>query len=173
MLPLLIGLCLCVLLAGVVLLIVLSRRAAHFGSLAGTRIYQDSPQRPGELLFASSLPLCGKPDYLIKTPEGIVPVEYKSGRTAPPVPYQNHVFQLMAYCLLVAEHYGSRPAHGILKYQDREFTIAYTAAYEEELRRIVAEMVQLKTTDDPLPFSRLYLCRSCRQELHLNSGSRV
>jgi CRISPR-associated exonuclease Cas4 len=77
----------------------------------------------------------------------------------------------MAYCLLVAEHYGSRPPHGILKYQDREFTIAYTVAYEEELRRIVVEMVQLKTTDHPLPFSRRYLCRDCRQELRLNTGS--
>src|SRR5919204_1185822 len=104
-----IGLCLLVLLAGVVLLIVLSRRASRFGSLAGTRIYQDSPTRPGELLFASSLPLCGKPDYLIKTADGIVPVEYKSGKTAPAVPYPSHVFQLIAYCLLVAEHYGSRP----------------------------------------------------------------
>ncbi|HKO23567.1 MAG TPA: Dna2/Cas4 domain-containing protein [Chloroflexota bacterium] len=173
MLLLLIGLCLCVLLAGVVLLIVLSRRAARFGSLAGSRIYQDSPTRPGELLFASSLPLCGKPDYLIKTPEGIVPVEYKSGRMAPAVPYQSHVFQLMAYCLLVEEQYGSRPAHGILKYQDREFTIAYTDAQEEELRRIVAEMIQLKTTDDPLPFSRLYLCRDCRRQLHLPNNSWV
>jgi CRISPR-associated exonuclease Cas4 len=173
MLLLLIGLCLCVLLAGVVLLIVLSRRAARFGSLAGSRIYQDSPTRPGELLFASSLPLCGKPDYLIKTPEGIVPVEYKSRQSAPAVPYLSHVFQLIAYCLLVEEHYGSRPTHGILKYQDREFTIAYTAEYEQELRRIVAEMVHLKSTDDPLPFRRRYLCRDCRQELHLNSSSRV
>jgi CRISPR-associated exonuclease Cas4 len=173
MLPLLIGLSLLVILVGVVLLIVLSRRAARFGSLAGKRIYQDNPQRPGELLFATSVPLCGKPDYLIQTAEGIVPVEYKSGRAAPAVPFPSHVFQLIAYCLLVEEHYGSRPPHGILKYQDREFTIAYTAAYEEELRRIVAEMVHLKRTDDPLPFRRRYLCRDCRQELYLNRGSRL
>ena len=153
MLPLLIGLCLFVVLAGVVLLIVLFRRAARFGSLAGSRIYQDSPTRPGELLFATSLPLCGKPDYLIQTAAGIVPVEYKSRRSAPAVPFPSHVFQLMAYCLLVEEQYGSRPPHGVLKYQDREFTIAYTPEYEQELRRIVAEMMQLKTTDDPLPFS--------------------
>ena len=173
MVPLLIILLLLVILVGLVLLIALSRNAARFGSLAGAHIYQDSPQRPGELLFASSVPLCGKPDYLIRTAAGIVPVEYKSRRSAPAVPYPSHVFQLIAYCLLVEEHYGSRPTHGILKYQDREFTIAYTAEYEQELRRIVAEMVHLKSTDDPLPFRRRYLCRDCRQELHLNSGSRV
>src|SRR5919202_1800353 len=152
MLTLLIGLLLLIILVGVVLLIAHSLTAARFGSLAERRIYQDSPQRAGELLRASSLPLCGKPDYLIQTSDGIVPVEYKSGRTAPAVPYPSHVFQLMAYCLLVAEHYGIRPTHGILKYADREFTIAYTAEYEEELRRIVAEMVKLKRMDDPLPF---------------------
>src|SRR5947209_1851354 len=131
MLALLIGLLLIVIAVGLVLLLALSRREAGFGSLTKARIYQDSPQRPDELLFASSLPLCGKPDYLIQTATGIVPVEYKSGRVAPSVPYPSHVFQVIAYCLLVAEHYGHRPPHGILKYQDREFTIAYTAAYEQ------------------------------------------
>ena len=170
----LIGLVLLIIAVGLVLLIVLTRRSARFGSLvSGSRIYQDSPARPGELLIASSLPLCGKPDYLIQTADGIIPVEYKSRRRAPSVPFPSHVFQLMAYCLLVAEQYGRRPPHGILKYQDREFTIADTAEYEQELRRIVAEMVHLKRTDDPLPFRRRYLCRDCRQELHLNSSSRV
>jgi CRISPR-associated exonuclease Cas4 len=173
MLTLLIGLLLLIILVGVVLLIAYSHKAARFGSLAERRIYQDSPQRAGELLRASSLPLCGKPDYLIQTAEGIVPVEYKSGRMAPAIPFPSHVFQLMAYCLLVEEHYGSRPPHGILKYQDREFTITYTAEYEQELRRIVAEMAHLKRTDDPLPFRRRYLCRDCRQELRLSHTSRA
>ena len=173
MLTLLIAVLFFLILVGLVLFIIYARTASRFGSLAGERIYQDSPTRPGELLYASSLPLCGKPDYLIKTPGGIIPVEYKSGRAAPAVPYRSHVFQLIAYCLLVAEHYGRRPTHGILKYADREFTIAYTAEYEQELRRIVAEMVHLKSTDAPLPFRRRYLCRDCRQELHLNSSSRV
>jgi hypothetical protein len=79
----------------------------------------------------------------------------------------------MAYCLLVSEHYGNRPSHGILKYQDREFTIAYTAEYEQELRRIVAEMVELKCTEASLPFRSTYLCRDCRRELHQDTGSRV
>ena len=83
------------------------------------------------------------------------------------------MFQLIAYCLLVAEHYGRRPTHGILKYADREFTIAYTAEYEQELRRIVAEMVHLKSTDDPLPFHRRYLCRDCRREQRLSHNSQV
>jgi CRISPR-associated exonuclease Cas4 len=173
MLLVLIGLFLLVILAGVLLLRALSRSQARFGSLAASRIYQDSPTRPGELLMASSLPLCGKPDYLIRTAEGIVPVEFKSGRVAPPVPFPSHVFQVIAYCLLVEEHYGSRPTHGVIKYQDREFTVAYTAEYEQELRRIVAEMVQLKRTDAPLPFSRMYLCQDCRMELHLPTSSRV
>ena len=173
MLTLLIGLLLLIILVGVVLLLAYSQKAARLGSLAGERIYQDSPHRAGELLRASSVPLCGKPDYLIRTADGIVPVEYKSGRMAPAVPYPSHVFQVIAYCLLGEEHYGRRPSHGILKYPDREFTIDYTAEYEQELRRIVAEMVQLKATDDPLPFRRRYLCRDCRQELRLNTGSWV
>lgn len=69
----------------------------------------------------------------------------------------------------MSEHYGSRPTHGILKYADREFTIAYTAEYEQQLRRIVAEMAQLKSTDASLPFSRQFLCRECRQQLRLQT----
>jgi CRISPR-associated exonuclease Cas4 len=76
----------------------------------------------------------------------------------------------MAYCLLVTEHYGLRPPHGILKYQDREFIIAYTDAHEQELRRIVTEMVELKSTEVVLPYSRRYLCRECRQQLRLEVG---
>ena len=62
----------------------------------------------------------------------MVPVEVKSG-AAPEQPYESHVLQLAAYCLLVEEQEGRAPPHGILKYDDRAFEIDYTPALRAEL----------------------------------------
>lgn len=76
--------------------------------------------------------LTGKPDYLVQTAHGLVPVEVKSSR-APSLPHDSHIFQLAAYCLLVERTYGKRPAYGILRYRDRTFSIDYSPALEAEL----------------------------------------
>jgi len=93
-------------------------------------IYQDTREMPGALLSARSLPLRGKPDILIDEGHAIIPVEIKTGRT-PATPYPGHVLQVLAYCLLVEEHYRVRPPHGIIRYPARE---------EQRLRALVWEM---------------------------------
>ena len=52
--------------------------------------------------------------------------------------------QLMAYCLLVAETAGVRPAYGILRYPGREFRIAYDDRNERELRDLIGAMLAEK-----------------------------
>lgn len=106
-------------------------------------IYQDTRATPGALLSARSIPLCGKPDILIKEGHAIIPIELKTGRT-PPAPYPGHVLQVLAYCLLVEEHYRVRPPHGIIRYPARDVTIPYTAAEERRLRALVWEMRDAK-----------------------------
>jgi CRISPR-associated exonuclease Cas4 len=83
-------------------------------------------------LFSWQYRLTGRPDYLVRSRQGVIPVEVKSG-PAPQQPYPAHILQLAAYCLLVEEQESRAPRHGILKYQDRTFEIQYTPALRSHL----------------------------------------
>ena len=69
----------------------------------------------------------------------IIPVEVKSSR-APDAPYDSHIYQLAAYCLLVEKTYKKRPAYGIIHYNDRDFAVDYTPRLEAALLDLLAEM---------------------------------
>jgi len=90
-------------------------------------------------LFSKKYQLVGKPDYLVQTPTGVIPVEVKSG-AAPPVPYLGHILQLAAYCLLVEETTGQTPPRGLLKYADALFEVDFTRDLRAELLRVLAEV---------------------------------
>jgi CRISPR-associated exonuclease Cas4 len=124
------------------LLFLLSRRLRQSGGLPhGRVIYSDAGawQRNDQSLFSARHQLVGKPDYLVRTEQGIVPVEVKSG-AAPAQPRPGHVLQLAAYCLLVEEKLGERVSHGIIQYADRQFAIDYTPALRSELFNVMDEM---------------------------------
>jgi CRISPR-associated exonuclease Cas4 len=112
------------------------------GLPAGDVLYSDSGTwfPNAESLYAPHYALSGKPDYLVQQHDGsIVPVELKSG-LAPRQPWEGHVLQLAAYCLLVDEAYGQRPSFGILQYKDKAFVIDYTLELEEDLLDLLTEM---------------------------------
>ncbi|MBP9719630.1 MAG: Dna2/Cas4 domain-containing protein [Candidatus Levybacteria bacterium] len=134
---------------GIIFVFYLLRKKKSFGVLLGKRIYQDTEENPGKLLFAKTIPLCGKPDYLLQQNQMIFPVEVKTGRT-PTSPYLNHEMQLMAYCLLVEENYHTRPMGGYIRYPDKEFKILYTKEAEDSLRNIIAEMIEKKQNGEEL-----------------------
>jgi CRISPR-associated exonuclease Cas4 len=90
-------------------------------------------------LFYTALELTGKPDYLIQQKGQIIPVEVKSGR-APEAPYDSHIYQLAAYCLLVEKTYHTRPPYGIIHYENRDFAIDYTRELENALIDLLVEM---------------------------------
>ena len=90
-------------------------------------------------LFYPALELTGKPDYLVQQNGMIIPVEVKSGR-APDAPYDSHIYQLAAYCLLVEKTYDTRPPYGIIHYENRDFAIDYTHELEEALIDLLVEM---------------------------------
>ena len=124
-------------------LLVRSRQLQQQSGLpAGTVIYTDSGTWiPNSApLYARDVHLVGKPDYLVEQADGsIVPVEIKSGR-APAEPWDGHVLQLAAYCLLVEQNFGVRPAYGIIQYKDRAFAVDYTDELENELLDVLADM---------------------------------
>lgn len=133
----------------------------------GEIIYQDTaaPQRVehevSKPLFSRQFMLAGKPDYLVEENGEIVPVEIKSGN-APTRPYESHVMQLAAYCLLVTEVYGQRPSHGIIRYQDRHFTIAYDEVLEQSLYAVIDAMrSDALLTNVPRNHAHPGKCKAC------------
>ena len=81
-------------------------------------------------------------------------------------PYDAHIFQLAAYCLLVQRHYGKRPAYGILHYPNRTFAIDYTARLEEQLLRLLEEMhAQERRKDLPRSHDSPARCSRCGYRL--------
>jgi CRISPR-associated exonuclease Cas4 len=132
-----------VILAGIVLLLVVREEQKGFGALAGERIYQDTKERPGRNLYAKTLNLVGKPDYLVKEHGVVIPVEVKTGKT-PRSPYENHKMQLWAYCLLVEENYATPPLFGYLLYPENDFQIPYTKREREKVEKVVAEITACK-----------------------------
>jgi len=136
-------LALALLLLAIALWVVARWLRARSGLPAGQVIYSDTSawQPNHQTLVAPAYHLVGKPDYLVRQGDEIIPVEVKSGR-APAQPWDSHVLQLAAYCLLVEEALGARVAHGILRYSDRQFTIPYTPALKSALLAVLSEMRQ-------------------------------
>ncbi len=119
-----------------------SKQRQEAGLPGGRVIYTDTRAWGAPLeqpLFNKELGLTGKPDYLVQQKGGIIPVEVKSGR-APEAPYDSHIYQLAAYCLLVEKTYGKRPPYGIIHYPTRDFAVDYTPALENSLLDLLAEM---------------------------------
>lgn len=117
------------------------RQRKSAGLPPGRVLYSDpkiigEPEKP---LFDPDTLLTGKPDYLVEDRGRIIPVEVKSG-WAPPEPYPGHIYQVLAYCLLVNHTYHKRPPYGILRYRNRSFSIEYTPEGERELRLLIDEM---------------------------------
>ncbi len=131
----------------------------------GRLVYVDTGawNRCDRSLFSNEHRLAGRPDYLVVSREGVVPVEVKSG-PAPAAPYAAHVLQLAAYCLLVEGQEGSRPTHGILKYDDRAFEIEYTPELRERLLATLEAMrADLQAGDVDRSHREAGRCRGCGQ----------
>ena len=93
--------------------------------------------------------LTGRPDYLVRTDEGIVPVEAKSTNCpANGVPYESHLMQLASYCLLVEEATGERVPFGVVRYRDRQLRVDYTDELRENLLELLAEIRAARAADE-------------------------
>ena len=126
-----------------VLLFFLSKRRMGTAGLPGGRvIYSDTNywQKLEKPLYDPVTEVTGRPDYLVKQGEFVIPVEVKSGW--PESPYDSHIFQLAAYCLLVEREFGKRPPYGIIHYQNRNFSVEYTLELEHALLELLTELRQ-------------------------------
>jgi len=135
-------------------LLFISRLIKNASGLPEGRIVYADPGlwgKPEKPFYDSALGLTGKPDYLIKQGGVIIPVEVKS-MWAPREPYDSHVLQLGAYCLLTECHFGQRPDHGLLRYRNRTFKIPFSSALEDDVLETIQAIRSHKEMDD--------ICRS-------------
>lgn len=118
------------------------RRAS--GLPAGRIIYSDHSEW-GKIetpLYDPTFNLTGKPDYLIERNDEIIPVEIKSSRLKS-APYDSHIYQLAAYCLLIEQTFSIKPAYGILNYINQDIAVDYTPELEQSLIETIREMRSL------------------------------
>ncbi len=124
-------------------LLALSRRWQAEAGIPGGRLISVDLERHGHVspaLTDERLGLTGRPDLLLETRRGWVPVEIKSG-PAPARPYASHVLQLAAYCRLVEASNGRRPPYGILQYADRGYSLPYTRGLEQSVVRMTERIL--------------------------------
>ena len=106
--------------------------------------------------------LVGRPDYLIETDQGVVPVELKSSRCPARGPFDNHVAQLMGYCLLVEESMGRPVPEGVLRYRDREVRVPFTQEKREWVLGIILAIKAAKSGTSVARSHRIsQKCRGC------------
>ncbi len=150
-----------------------SRQRRQAGLPGGHIIYTDTRAwgKVEKPLFDSELGLTGKPDYLVEQNGKLIPVEVKTGRV-PEAPYDSHIFQLAAYCLLIEKTYGKRPPYGIIHYPNRDFAVEYTHQLESALLDQLAEMRRdenrtsvLRSHEDAVRCRRCGFKKVCDQRL--------
>lgn len=162
------------LLAAAVLFFWSARKRRQTGLPSGKIVYADTDawQKLPVPLFDPALRLTGKPDYVVDIGGGLrIPVEVKSA-PAPTEPYDSHVMQLAAYCLLLERESSRRPPYGLLRYRDRTFQVDYTPALEESLLELISNIRAAENCPDGPPRSHAQAsrCRACGYRQHCNQA---
>lgn len=117
------------------------------------------PQVP--LMVDDTLQLVGKPDYVIRRGDFLIPVEVKPLRRAKR-PHTSDIYQLMAYCLLIEQTYGKQPPYGLLRYANHTFRIDYDDDMADTVREIVGQMHELHDAPDVARnHNSVTRCRGC------------
>lgn len=119
--------------------IALNRLGVHPTLYKSKQIYSDHVEKVVKPFFSKEHLLVGKPDSILHTEEGLVPVEVKSSNR-PKQPYFSHVMQLISYCLLV-EINREKPKKGLIQYKNGEpFVVEYTDELRDKLLGVLGEM---------------------------------
>lgn len=148
------------------LLFVWSKQKEHQAGLPrGKVVYADTNQWQAvpAPLYDPLLKLTGKPDYIVRLPDGIqVPIEVKS-MPAPAQPYGNHIMQLAAYCLLLERTSGERPPYGLLRYREQTFQVDYTTELEQAILALIEEIREVERQGEASARSHTEAgrCRGC------------
>ncbi|MEA3336416.1 MAG: CRISPR-associated protein Cas4 [Chloroflexota bacterium] len=142
-----------------------SRGRRRSGLPKGRLVYADTGKwsvvsRP---YFSRQYQLTGKPDYLVETRTGLVPVEVK--RTSAPgngTAYDSHIMQLAAYCLLIEQEHEETPPFGLIHYNNATIQIDFTTALRRQLIDLMKEMRKEGSRRNvPRNHEQVARCRAC------------
>lgn len=128
-----------------VLFVLAARSRKKTGIPAGEVFYQDLPGQPffGEPLRSDALGISGKPDGLVRTTDGTVPVELKNS-SRPPARgevYANHLIQALVYCALVEEQMKVRVPYALVIYAGQQVRkVEFTDARRQWLLQTIHEV---------------------------------
>jgi CRISPR-associated exonuclease Cas4 len=127
----------------------------------GSIEYVDTHDESTQVLFSESYGLRGRPDYVIKRGNYMIPVEVKTGRV-PRGPLFSHILQLAAYCLLLEEKHELAPPYGIIRYSNVQHEIDYT----EDLKNILTSKLKdmkniIRTGEAHRNHKRPNKCKGC------------
>ncbi len=155
------------LVVGVLLLRVSQSRRQAIGIPNGDLFYQDHGGQPmsATTLTSKRLGLRGKPDCLIRNADGIIPVELKKSARPPARGgvYPNHLIQVLAYIVLVREHYGEQVPYGLVLYGDEEARRVYPTP--ENLAWLETVLLEVKRARGASTVGRSHKqhsrCRGC------------
>ncbi len=151
------------LLLGIFFIWVGARRRKAAGLPVGRVVYSDTgvERTPEKPLYDPVLGLTGRPDYLVEDGGFLIPVEVKS-TPAPPLPYEGHVMQALAYCLLVERDLHREAPYAIIRYPNHSFRVDFTSEYREKLLDLIAEMRRAERRGLPKrSHSTPERCRKC------------
>ena len=153
-----------ILVAGIILLILfvlLKSTKVPTPVYKSKTIYSDHKEKPEKALFSSRYGLVGKPDFILHTKDGLLPLEIKHSNR-PNQPYFSHVMQLISYCVLIEEVKGTKPKYGFIQYKGgRAFSIPYTENMKSFLIKTMQEMRNyIDLGESPKPI-RKYKCEKC------------
>lgn len=149
-----------------------NRQQKSVGLPGGKVIYSDtknwgSVDKP---YYDPMLGLTGKPDYVVKKGNQLIPVEVKSSHVTDS-PFDSHIFQLAAYCYLVERDTGTRPNYGILHYPARTFRVDYTPKLENALHELISDIrYQERRTVVHRSHESLRRCTNCGYEETCNQS---
>ncbi len=123
----------------VILLILLQRSKVPAVVYQNKSIYSDHREKPVKALFSAKYGLAGKPDFILHTKDGLLPLEIKSSRR-PNKPYFSHVMQVVSYCVLMEER-GDKPKYGFIQYNGgKAFFVPYTDGLKSHLLKVMDTM---------------------------------
>lgn len=124
-----------------------SRR--KIGIPAGALFYLDLPGQPfeGRPLRSPALGISGKPDCLVRTADGIVPVELKNA-SKPPARgeiYPSHMIQTLAYCALVEDQMKTSVPYALVIYAGQQVRrVDFTEQRRRWLIQTIRELEQAR-----------------------------
>jgi CRISPR-associated exonuclease Cas4 len=147
---------------GLLALVWAGRLRSSTGVPGGNIVAEDTrTEEKGKSLFSARYGLTGTPDYIVRTPQGLVPVEVKPGRNESQ-PHDSHLLQVLAYCLLLEETEGKSPPYGLLRYSSDTFRVDYNAETRDYLLSVMDEVRESAVAQDvPRNHEQAQRCRAC------------